>query len=417
MSVNLFGNPAYPDLTVEFGFSSALSGFGAWDVGTWDTALWGPDVVFVDVSDYVKSVQTNWQRSRQLDRQPSASLTVELKNYDGRFTPGHASGPYVVAGETQVRPRVPVRVTATWFGTDYPLFYGYVTSWQDEFPAMGLNAITTVTATDELTRLAAIDLATTAAVGAGETVKQRLERILEAAGWSGPTEFDDGVATVQATTLGGNALALCQLAAESDGGIFFAKPDGTLTFYDRNSRTSRYESVNDRASFGGSSTEPQLRNPVVVYDDEGLVNEARWSRVGGAEQVAVNDTSRALYGVHTSTRSDLICQSDADVLDIVQRLVSAASTPEYRIARITATCVTTPENWGIMLQVGLRDLIVASFSTPFTTFTQYGHCSGISHSINLDSGWWVTYGFESATRYLGSARWDEGEWDTDTWWA
>ena len=415
MSVNLFGSSAYPSLTVEFGFSSALSGFGAWDIGTWDSALWGPDVAWVDVSAYVRGLSTSWQRSRQLDRQPSATLSVELQNTDGRFTPANLSGPYVVAGVTQVRPRVPVRVTSTYGGVDFPIFYGRVNTWQDEFPSFGLNAVTRVTAADELATLGSIDLATVASVGAGDTAAARLLRILNAAGWSGPVAFDTGVATMQATTLGSNALSLCQLTADSDGGLFFADKDGTLTFYGRNSRTTRARSTTRQATFGGSGV--PFRNAVVAYDDDTLVNLGRWSRVGGSVQTAQDTTSQALYGVLSSERSDLICSTDADVLDIVRRLVVASEAPEYRLASIQATCASAPAYWPTLLGLGIRDLVRATWSTPFATLTQDAYVSGISHSISADSGWWVTLGFESASRYLGSALWDFGAWDTDTWWA
>lgn len=51
-------------------------------------------------------------------------------------------------------PGTPVRLTATYSGTDYRLFYGYVTRWPHSYPAIGVDSVVTLIAADALAWLA-----------------------------------------------------------------------------------------------------------------------------------------------------------------------------------------------------------------------------------------------------------------------
>jgi hypothetical protein len=410
MAVNLFGNSTdYPGLTVELGMASAFSSVALWDVAEWDVDVWGPDIVWTDVSAYVRSVRTNWQRSRQLDRQPSATCQLVLSNGDGRFSPANPSGDYVVGGQTQIRPRVPLRITCEWMGVTYPIFRGVTTRWHDEFPSAAADGVTTVEASDLLDVLARITLPTVEAVGAGDTVAERLARLLNAAGLNVETRFDVGDATMQATTMGAGLLSLMQLTCDSDGGLFFADPAGVLTYLDRNSPSTLYESV---YGYGFFTT---FTDPEIEYDDEGLSNVVRYTRVGGTEQTVMNEASVAVYGEHTLARSDLICESDDDVQDIARHRVSVASAPEQRVSSVWTQPAKAPEDWATTLALGIRYYTEFTTPVPWGTLTQQVYISGISHDIGRN-GWRIQFGFEDASRYRGDGFWDSGLWGTATWW-
>ena len=52
--------------TVEVALSAATGTYGAWGAGLWDTATWGPDIIWTDVSQWVRSWTTQRRFSRDL---------------------------------------------------------------------------------------------------------------------------------------------------------------------------------------------------------------------------------------------------------------------------------------------------------------------------------------------------------------
>ncbi len=141
-----------PTITTEIAFASA------WNSG-------GP--TWVDVSAYVRGIDINRGRSNDLDAFTAGTASVILDNRDGRFNPSNTAGPY----SPNVRPRKQIRIRATYGATTYPLFRGYVQTWPQDYPAMGKDAVTTVTAVDALALLGGMTIPVdemTARIAAGE---------------------------------------------------------------------------------------------------------------------------------------------------------------------------------------------------------------------------------------------------------
>src|SRR5690242_14685461 len=91
-------------VTVEAAFSNATGSYGAWDSGLWDTAMWGPDLTWTDITDYVRSINTNRSFDRAAQAWESGTATLVLDNRDARFSPTNTTGPYASGGITGVRP-------------------------------------------------------------------------------------------------------------------------------------------------------------------------------------------------------------------------------------------------------------------------------------------------------------------------
>jgi hypothetical protein len=53
-------------ITVEAALSAATGTYGAWDASLWDTATWGPDVVWTDISSRLRSIHTERKFSRDM---------------------------------------------------------------------------------------------------------------------------------------------------------------------------------------------------------------------------------------------------------------------------------------------------------------------------------------------------------------
>lgn len=414
MSVQ-FG-PDYPIITTEIGVASAASGTGLWDSSLWDTGTWGPDVAWTDISEYVQEISTFRGRSRESDRYQTGSATLTLKNLDGRFTPANLSGPYVAGGVSQIRPRVPVRVSATWDSVKYPLFYGRVESWQDQYPMFGYNAVTIASAVDGLAELAAFDGAEQVSQGAGETSGLRIHRILAHAGWTLDTNIAPGTATMQATTLAQDAFTEAALTTDSEGGALWAEADGSIVFEDRYALIENARSNTSQVAFG---TTVVITDPVVEYSSDTLHNIVAIARVGGTQYETSDLESRALYGDRAWSRNDLICEDDDQVASLAEQLLATWKAPEYRVVEATVFGVRSPAvHWPHVLGRRIRDRasVTATVHVSGVTVARNVFVDGVAHNIR-NKDWSTTFYFGSASMFDGfvSSRWDEALWDTATW--
>jgi len=125
------------DLVVEIAFTTApLNTTPSW----------------TDVSQYVRHVNgVQIQRGRsseQSDFSPGTA-TVTLSNRDRRFDPRHASGP----NYGNLLPGKAIRIRATWAAVNYPVFFGFIESWPQEYADGNVDATVTLTCLDGLTVL------------------------------------------------------------------------------------------------------------------------------------------------------------------------------------------------------------------------------------------------------------------------
>jgi hypothetical protein len=411
-------------LTVEIALEAAASTYAVWDVGAWDSALWGPDISWVDVSAYVRSVSTSRGFSRDLQAWEAGTASVVLDNRDGRFSPANLAGPYVTAGVTQVRPWRPIRITATYAGTTFPIYRGYVQAWVEGYvigPTNSVDAISTVSCVDELAALARFDGAEQGSVGAGETTGRRIHRILDSAGHTGDRAIDDGVHTVQATTLAQDAVTEMKLVADSEGGALWIDADGTVMFVDQLALIEDPRSNTVQATYGdGGGSEIAYSDIELAYDGSLLANIATLSRSGGTAQTSADAASRALYGDARYARSDLVCETDAQVDTLADIWVARYSQPEQRVTRITLSPRRDPATmYPDLLGRKIRDLVRVKRRPPGSyTITRDVYVAGISHQITAEpKAWTTTLDLWSATPWteFSTSLWDTGLWDSALW--
>lgn len=408
-------------LTVEIALSAATSTYGLWDAAIWDTSTWGPDVVWTDVTTYVRLVRTGRGFSRGLQAWSQGQATVVLSNTDGRFDPSNLSGPYVSGGVTQVRPLRPVRITAVYAGVTYYLYRGYVMDWAQSWsvaPTNSGDAVTTLTCADEFVRLTAVDGYAVTPVGVGELSGTRVHRVLDAAGFTGDRNVAVGVATLQATDLADNTLSELEDVVDAEGGALYVDSDGSLVFSSQYALIEDSRSVTSQATFGDSSTDIRYADADMAYDSDLVVNWAAYNAVGGTVQSAYDSTSRALYGDRRDTKTGLICVTDAQALSLAQWKVQQYKDPELRFTKITLTPRRDPTvMWPQTLGRKVRDQITVNRHPPGGhTVSQACHIAGVSHDIT-PANWITDFQLWSATPYVAYAasRWDVGLWDSALW--
>ena len=410
-------------LTAEWALSSATGSYGAWDSAVWDTSTWGPDLIWTDVSDYLRgstgniAVSTQRGFSRGLQSWDIGRASIRLGNRDRRFSPSNLSGPYVSGGVTGVRPWRPLRLSATYAGTRYWLYTGYGTAVQETWLPGMADAYVTVPCEDEWSRLAAVDGLAQSPVGSGELSGARIQRILNAAGHTGARAVETGVAALQATDLSQNTATALNLTADSEDGAIFVDGDGTVVFEGRTALVDNTRSNTVQATFSdGSGSELPCSDVQVAYDGDLLRNIVSYTRVGGTAQTYANASSRSLYGDRRETRTDLINTTDADVLSLASWRVAQYAQPELRVTQITIRPRANPAAlFPQVLGRRVRDLIqVVVRPLGGGTITQNCHIAGIRHQISGDD-WVTTFDLWSASIYQSTGHWDSAIWDTSTW--
>jgi hypothetical protein len=244
------------------------------------------------------------------------------------------SGLVILSGGTWVKPMRPVRVRATWSGTTYDLFRGYVDSWDIEWNGPNYSTVS-VPCTDAFKIFANYDR-----VGSGtspsEATGTRINRILDSVGWpsavDGGRDIETGDVVLSAVTPGndGNALDELMNVADTEVGELYMTPDGKVFFRNRSGVTTDTRSTDSNATFGDSGSELRYANLTFSNDDTQLANRVIVTRVGGTPQIADDVASQNEFLIKTFERSDLLLTSDVAALNYAQYVLSLSAQPELR---------------------------------------------------------------------------------------
>ena len=355
---------------------------------------------WVDVSTQVTQCSVRRGRRRLTETFSTGTATIVLDNNDRRFDPYNLVGPYAANGASNLRSRVPCRISATYGGTRYPTFYGFVDEWNPAYQEPGTGTCT-VTVSDAFKVLANFDpIALGSPVGAGELSGARINRILDAAGW--PTvdrRIDTGDSPMQGTVLSQNALTELKLTADSERGDLLVDTDGAILFRERHARFERAASNTSQAIFGDAPGELEFADCSQPVNDELIKNVANIARVGGVSQTAGSDASQAQFMQSTFTRTDLIVTTDAEALEYARWIIRQFADQDKRVEQITLDPdgIDTSTDPGADLwphvcgrQIGDR-ITVNRRPLGGTLFTAECWIEGISHDIGpLQSGQWTT---------------------------
>jgi len=151
---------AIPTVNAFINFSSGASFGQAFIIGQ---GILGTNIladgssVIVDVSDQLDQIQTTRGRNASADQFQAGTLTMRIVDQNGDFNPQNTSSPYYGL----LSPMRKVQITATYSGTTYPIFSGYITGYNTITPKfVGDVVYTTITAIDGM-RLLSNALVTT----------------------------------------------------------------------------------------------------------------------------------------------------------------------------------------------------------------------------------------------------------------
>lgn len=289
--------------------------------------------LLIDVTDSVLGYSIVRGKSRQLDRYPAGSLTVNLNNNQRIFDPLYTEGPYF----GQIVPRRDVRVTSN----DVLQYRGTIDDWNLDYQPQG-NSIASIVASDGLTKLANQTL--TGGTATAQLTSERISAVLNDVSVNWPLDrrsIEEGLQTLQADVIEANtnALEYMQLVTDSEPGSMFIAKDGSLVFKNRHTDESSAETV----TFADDGSGIGYQGLNVVYGAELLYNEVVVSRLNGGTVVASNLPSQADYGISTLTLENLLMDSDADAEALAQFLVGKYAQPEYRFESVDIDLVSLTE--------------------------------------------------------------------------
>jgi hypothetical protein len=345
--------------------------------------------VTVDVSSLVDSIKTTRGRTALSDVFQTGTMSLRIIDQTGAFNPMNPASPYY----NLLTPMRKVTITATYGTTTYPIFAGYITSYDTTTPKdVGEVVYTTIQAVDGFRLFQNAQITSVASTSAGQTTGTRIAKLLDAVGWpSGMRDIDTGQTTVQADpgTLR-TSLGAMQTVTSTEYGSLYMDAFGNLVFQDRALTSSSVAGTS--VDFNDNGTGISYNNAVWKLDDTLVFNKASITRTGGTAQIASNQASIDKYFLHSYQEQNLLMETDAEALNNAQAFVASRQETSIRCDQVTLDLYTANYDAGITAALDL------DFFDPITvTTTQPGSSSlsktlqvfGVSHDIK-PSAWKTT---------------------------
>jgi hypothetical protein len=433
------------------------AGDSTWDVSMWGTDTWS-QLTWTDLSPWVRGVE--WHRGADSpgSRPDVGVLNVTLDDRSGRWSPWGSAAinvilddedPVIVDGEEVelggpgfptllppgFGPGTVIRVVAHepdkgWW---VPQFAGRVESWPQSLSGLGADQFVTVTVIETVSALAKIDNnALGAPVGVGESVTNRIYRLLSLAGWRYGYVLESSNAwPMQSTEMTTNRLTECYLTADSADVDFLTHRSGQAWVTDVDPRLHPVFGSLDVARWGEVVWERSLwsvpldelwtsarlasvfysgvefhpsaigegrtitvdgRRPVrLLYDGDSfrqandihqIRNDIRLARAGGSEQLAESGTSIGLYDRATYSRNDLMLNSDYDVATLADRLLDRKALDVLRLESIELHGRTTAELGSNLPALFIIDVGDAAYCViPDTLQAKLMKISSLTHRV------------------------------------
>lgn len=351
------------------------------------------------------STKRGANRTQQpIQRYEAGTGEVALINHDREFDPTHLTGPHVSGGQTQILPMRPIRIRATWNSVTYGLMRGYVDAWNLDWNGPNWSEVI-VPFTDGFKVLASYNrVGLETPVGEGELSGARINRILDSADWpAGLRSIATGNSPMQGTTLANNALTECHLVSDSEVGEFYINGDGNAVFRNRHAIFLDSRSNTPQATFGDAGSELKYKNNglSLSYDHTTLANLVTAARTNSEQQTASSSTSIDEYLVQSFNRTDLLLQTDGEVLSFAQWVLFTSKDPELRFTAMVVNPLRDPTNLFPQVlgrEVGDRIRILRRPPGGGSTITRDVFIRGIQHNITPGT-WLTTWTLQSATDY------------------
>lgn len=347
----LYDGSNAPTITVEFdttklgAFVISISPIGGTDVLSAGTTVWSA----IPTTD-IRTLSIRRGRTREDQAVQAGTLTLVLENRDSKYDPDNASSIYNWDGYSLLSAGLGVRVSATWSGTTYVIYRGYLEQLDvDE----SLDPVATFQFTDAMAWIGRQSVASIASSYSGDTTSTRLGRILDAAGWDSSLRSITGSRTMQPTTFGDTALSLGDQVARCEFGRFYADRLGRVTLlpYESLFTTPSRLNFSDARTSGTVEYDTIVTNPGAKY----IVNQVTINQAAGVSQTYSDSNSQGRFGIYAkSYDAPLLDNTTAGALATI--IASRYSLPKTRVDRVEFDALGLDSSiWASLLQTDLGD--------------------------------------------------------------
>jgi hypothetical protein len=317
-------------------------------------------------------------------------MTLRIIDQNGDFNPQNPSSPYFGL----LNPMRKVSISATYSGTTYPMFSGFITSYTTTTPKNANDVVyTTLTSVDAQRLAQNAQISTVTGATAGDLSGTRINEILDQIAWpASMRDVDAGLTTMQADPgTARTSLAALQTVTNSEYGAFYVDASGSFVFQDRSVTTASIAGT--PTVFNDNGTDIGYANAVWRLDDTLVFNQANVTRTGGTVQNATNAASVAKYFAHTYNIQNLLMQTDAVALDYARAYVASRAETSVRCDAIELDLYTDNYNTGIIaaLDLDFFDPITITTNQPgSSTLTKTLQVFGVAHSVTPNK-WRTTF--------------------------
>lgn len=284
----------------------------------------------VDLSSVTRSIKISRGRNIMRDTYEAGTCTIRVIDQNGNFNPQNPASPYF----GYLTPLRKVRVAATTATTQKFLFSGYVDSYKYSYPTNQKLGYVDIVCSDAFRLFQMANVSTVTDATAGQTTGTRITKILDQVAF--PTSMrivDSGSTTVQADpATSRTSLAALKAAEFAEQGAFYIRADGNAEFKDR---ADVVGSLAPTPIDFNQTTGIPYSDLRYAFDDKLIINQASMTRIGGTTQTAADVTSSAKYFPHGMAVTDMIPETDAQVLDIARIYVATRAETTIRIDAMT----------------------------------------------------------------------------------
>lgn len=310
---------------VEVAWSTALT--GVFTIGT--STLGGTDVLggsfggetYSDITDDVLQISITRGRTDDQQLMLAGQCSILLEDYSGKYSPANASSPLY----PNVRPMRPIRVTATYGGTTYERFRGFIQS-INAAPHLSRRAAT-IQAVDLFAWLQ-LTKPTIAATGS-TTTGAAIGLVLDSIGYTSSSlrDLDVGDTIADFSADGStSALDLIKNLLTAERGMFYMSGGGVATYESRHAGSLAPRDV-DQSTVDGT-----MENLEAQIDASLVFNVATVTKTGGTAQTVSDAASIVDYGERAFPPVDTpYLASDLAAAGLASHVVTTYRTPRPTI--------------------------------------------------------------------------------------
>lgn len=344
----------------------------------------------VDVSSSVLKIDTRKERDLLQDKYTAGQATVRIVDPTGAWNPQNTASPYY----PNLVPLRQITIQATYSGTTYPIFAGYITEYQYTYPKDQDTGFVDLICFDAFRLLYNSLITTVTGAAAGDDTGTRVGYVLDTVGFPrsqrsilvGDTlcQADPGTSR--------NALEAIQTLEFTEQGAFYINKSGQAVFKDR-TFVYNAQSASPTKFNNNGTTDINYFGITFAHDDKTIVNSATITRIGGTPQTYTDATSKATYFFHGITAENLLMTTDANALSLATAYVTTRKDTTIRIDNITLDLVTLGYTTGVQAALALDyfdTMQITNFQQGSTSIVKTLQCQGIAHSITPNT-WKTTF--------------------------